>query len=651
MNKSKYEIELNSLGSTYKWSLETDIGRLKTAVEASLDFPIIAIGSGGSLTVANVISLLHAKFTGQNSCYMTPLEFLITYDNISRDVGIFLFTSGGRNSDVLSIFKEIVYREPCQITVVCGTKNAPISNIARKYKHIHFIELENPPFRKDGYLATNSLLAFSTILTRAYLSIFDSNSSLPPSLEDLLYDGNFSEYLAGLTRKLRPLLTKRSIAVLYGGWSRPAAFDLESKFTEAALGNISISDYRNFGHGRHYWLARYGDETGILAFVDSETIELAKRTLDLIPPDILTLELSTNYDGAIGCLAHLCNVLYAVKIAGDLKGIDPAKPGVPKFGRRLYSLRIKTSEMPMYNLLSKSWNRHLVAVLRKVPQIYRDDKLLKIWIKAHSDFVNKLRRVEFGAIVLDYDGTLCDPEERFQGPSDEIIGELTRLLEAGIIIGVATGRGKSVRRDLQRKIPREFWDRVFIGYYNGSDIAELSNSKHPIKSKDLDPTIESINEFLEDSWLRDICKWEVRSYQISIIEIKKPFTVRRIRNILADLIRQEGVQVLESLHSVDILAPGTSKRSIVDVIRRICDGEVLCIGDKGKYPGNDYELLSETYSLSVYEVSPDPDTCWNIASPGYRFTQATLEYLESMIVKNGRIRFKFRGVKNERHTS
>lgn len=106
------------------------------------------------------------------------------------------------------------------------------------------------------------------------------------------------------------------------------------------------------------------------------------------------------------------------------------------------------------------------------------------------------------------------------------------------------------------------------------------------------------------------------------------------------LIDNNNVQILESTHSLDILAPGVSKRSLVETVRQQYGCEVLCIGDKGKCPGNDYELLQQPYSLSVFEVSPDPNTCWNIADPGYRYAQATLEYLKSLAKEDSFLYFK-----------
>ena len=58
--------------------------------------------------------------------------------------------------------------------------------------------------------------------------------------------------------------------------------------------------------------------------------------------------------------------------------------------------------------------------------------------------------------------------------SKDVSSELNRLLETGIYLGVATGRGKSVRSSLQAALPKRFWSRVVVGYYNGGDVAMLN---------------------------------------------------------------------------------------------------------------------------------------------------------------------------------
>lgn len=93
-------------------------------------------------------------------------------------------------------------------------------------------------------------------------------------------------------------------------------------------------------------------------------------------------------------------------------------------------------------------------------------------------------------------------------------------------------------------------------------------------------------------------------------------------------------KVLTSSHSIDILAPGVSKPEVVRRLREILtdspSNPILCIGDRGGWPGNDFELLAQPYSLSVDEISADPDTCWNIAPIGIKGVQATQYYLSCM---------------------
>jgi hypothetical protein len=87
------------------------------------------------------------------------------------------------------------------------------------------------------------------------------------------------------------------------------------------------------------------------------------------------------------------------------------------------------------------------------------------------------------------------------------------------------------------------------------------------------------------------------------------------------------------------LAPDVSKRNLVlaceEVAKKIGNpGVALCIGDRGEWPGNDYEFLSTPYSLSVYTVSADSESCWNLSQAGHRGVQATMEYLRCISISS-----------------
>jgi len=61
------------------------------------------------------------------------------------------------------------------------------------------------------------------------------------------------------------------------------------------------------------------------------------------------------------------------------------------------------------------------------------------------------------------------------------------------------------------------------------------------------------------------------------------------------------------------------------------NGRVIRIGDRGMWPGNDFDLLSDRLGLSVDEVSRDPDHCWNLSPAGVLGPQATLHYLKRLV--------------------
>lgn len=439
-----YASELQDLELTYHWALKTSIDQLRSFVENSCNYPLIAVGSGGSLTSANMACLLHQN-AGKIAKSVTPLD-LVSMETFIPNLAILILTAGGRNSDILSAFRFAADIEPRQLGALCTTIKSPLSELSDEYRYSRCFEFDTPS-GKDGFLATNSLIATVTILVRAYERILPQRYELTM---DLINSTMFNKYIP----LLPPVLTCQTLIVLYGGWSHPAAVDLESKFTEAGLGNVQVADYRNFAHGRHHWLAKYGDRTAVIALITPNEQSIAQRTLSILPKQIPVLQLITDQTGPVGGLQLLSYVLHLVYQAGMLKNIDPGRPGVPAFGSRLYKLSAASNYRPTFNL-SGTDRSMAQAIKRKTDYIAltkTDPENLIYWKKAYQDYIRRLESTSFGAIVLDYDGTLCDDNERYHGPSEKIIQQLERLLSSGIIVGIATGRGKSVRVNLQQTI-------------------------------------------------------------------------------------------------------------------------------------------------------------------------------------------------------
>jgi hydroxymethylpyrimidine pyrophosphatase-like HAD family hydrolase len=629
--------ELHNLHRTYQWALDTPIEKLCSFVNASHKLPLLVVGSGGSLTAAHMAALLHQE-TGMISKGITPLD-LLSSEKFIRDASVLIVTSGGNNTDILSAFRFAATSEPRHLMAICMRTKSKLKRLSENYRYCSFYGF-NLPSGKDGFLATNSLMAFITILIRAYTNLLPG-VELPKSLP------LSQEINEQISTQGQPLLEKHTWIVLYGYWGFPAAIDIESKCTEAALRRIQLADYRNFAHGRHHWLAKRGSETGVIALITPEEKTIAEKTLNLLPKDIPQLKLVTDKIGPVGGLELLVKIFHLIHEVGISVSIDPGKPGVPTFGRRLYHLKpfLNNSILPSPN---RTTRQESVAILRKSKYTLLNDltvEELRFWKEAFKSYVRKLQQTSFGTIVFDYDGTLCDPYERYKGPPSEIRQELVRLLEGGIVIGIATGRGKSVRTDLQHMIPEKYWDQMLIGYYNGSDIASLKDLKHPITNAPLHPALQSIKDCFEKHvQFRHMAKYECRPKQITVEPVCLAFW-DKTKKILSDIITKTKfleIQVLESSHSVDIIAPGVSKLSLVSACEKLAkdignSNIAICIGDKGAWPGNDYELLSTPYSLSVDQVSSDSSSCWNLSLAGHRGVQATLEYLKCFCINKAGI--------------
>jgi HAD superfamily hydrolase (TIGR01484 family) len=261
--------------------------------------------------------------------------------------------------------------------------------------------------------------------------------------------------------------------------------------------------------------------------------------------------------------------------------------------------------------------------------------------RSYATFLDALRAANFGAVVFDYDGTLCDASERFTGQLHRVSQHINRLLEAGIPVGIATGRGKSVRKDLRQAVSdSNLWKRVLVGYHNGSEIAFLADDTQPPLGGDLDESLRSVEAAIHGhSRLTRIAKYGGKNRQITL-EGVRPESAEEAWEAVEELIREigiPGVTALRSSHSIDVLAPGVSKRALVETMRStLRPGNcILCVGDRGRWPGNDYSLLSELLSLSVDEVSSDKRTCWNLAGPGRKCVEATLHYLHAMSPLDG----------------
>jgi hydroxymethylpyrimidine pyrophosphatase-like HAD family hydrolase len=616
-----FKKELLLLDETYKWAGKVQIDLSPNEVEQLKSLPTFVVGSGGSFSACHMFSLLQQS-RGCFSKPVTPLELHYTKDTI-RNANVVFLSASGRNSDILFGYNTAIRQGAHNILGICMKQHTKLAALSLNHSISKILEFESPA-GKDGFLATNSLIAYFTILSR----IFGYK-------HEIAVLGNYEllhEKLEKFSDKLYPDFT---ITVLYAGWAQPVAIDIESKFTEAGLGNILTSDFRNFGHGRHNWFDKKKNQSAIVALVTPDEEELAQKTLSLLPEYVPKLILYSNYSSFLSTIDLLIQSFFLAEAVGKKVGIDPGRPGVPFYGSKLYNLRYRylldtKDDFKTNNIILKKCGRTNIEELDKSER--------KFWMDNLNKFKKKINSTKFGCIVLDYDGTLSTNEERKNLLSDEIINALNSFIHRGFVIGIVSGRGKSIREALQACFERKYWKNIIIGYYNGGIIASLDDMSQPDITGKPSQSLRKLAELLNKQNLSNGKPTiTLRPLQLTI-EKSDMGNWRWIKNFVKETVEIQGLSdilILESGHSIDIICrPQVSKLNILNYCVNICKEkglahEIICVGDKGRYPGNDYELLSTEFSLSVDEVSSDPETCWNLSELGQRGKLSCLNYLNS----------------------
>lgn len=625
-----FNSELEKISDTIKWAEEQDTSLLSRYLFAeNRQTPLVCIGSGGSLSACHYAAMLYKRRNGVLAQAMTPLQLMYSGREIIRSSKLLFLSASGKNKDILNAIKYgVKYNEIGMMSLTLHKNNLTEELLEQHPKVLRWCE--DIPSEKDGFLATNSLVATFTLLCKAAGGM-SQNSSF-----------EFDDLKAG-TWNLK-LNTIQNFIVLYGATGESVAWDIESKLTEAALGSALLSDYRNFGHGRHHWFDKCGKNSCIIALVTPIERELAYKTIGCLPKDIPVIYIETELESPAASIDMLLKAFRFVNDLGKARGIDPGKPGVPSYGRTLYNLdyfKLTSRILPAEKTLD-------VAVRRKLgPSRIENAPLWDYYGEACQRFVKQLNKGKFTTAAFDYDGTLsaANHKSRFTNRlCDEIKNALLPLLENGVQIVVATGRGKSVGDSFKNSFDQMYWPQIKVGYYNGACLLALGNEDElkRWKKQPFDSELKELSEELQRRLPKDCINYELspRSQQLSIEEVQSSSDAEVLYSTCCEIIwdkQLNGIRVWRSSHSMDIVVYRE-----VSKLRVIEDFEhTLCIGDYGTVEGNDYEMLTSKYSLSVDRVSKNTESCWNIAPSGMKGLDATLYYLSRMKANEGKITCKF----------
>jgi len=605
--------EAAQLGKPYKTELARIPGTYGDAVEESLSpeaiqavqqlgrGPMLAVGSGGSFTAAHYAARLHEQLRSQPARALSPLALTTIAD--LREYGVVIFSAGGRNPDVLAAYKHAIQCEARVVVILTRQPKSPLAALAGRDSIATVVNFAAGP-EKDGYLATNTLLASIICIHRLY-----GGPTLPPNISQI--DAVWAE-LRTNSKSWSPVEFQ---VVLHGAGGATAAIDFESRCSEAGLAAVQIADFRNFAHGRHYWLERHSSNTCVVTFESSEDAQLAEKTLACLPPSIPRLRVVNWLPESLAGLALVLQSIGLAGITADRHQLDPGRPRVPAWGRNLYHLRAK---YPLSRVL---------PTRKKFPPGEE-----KRWGQLRRNAIRMMAQNQIMGLALDYDGTIVHVDHRFGPISKTVQTELERLASGGLPIGIATGRGKSAVQQLRTSIPEHCWSTIWVSLYGGGLNQGLADDVPTPGPPGGD--LAALEEHLKSAADWKYCRVRANQYRVTVVpEDSRPLAV--YWNQLQEHILTNNFQlrVRHSSHSIDVTGPEVSKTAVLRMLHDEtgCDpNRVLRIGDQGAWPGNDFDLLDHSLGLTVDVPSSNPNHCWDLTPPGLRGPAALHYYLSCL---------------------
>lgn len=626
----QYSDEIAYIPRAIAWAINENIDLLTRSLLNLSGLNLSCIGSGGSTTAAAYVAMLHENHRGMLSKSCTPGEFLI-HQHASRNAGSILISAEGKNMDILAAAERLEFFEIPSLAIVLRPET-PLS-IKCRTNGITSVVSFDMPWQKDGYLATNSLIAMMILMARAYgeekliTGLSEIDHGWIQRRQKSLIEQNIIEHFSA----------RKTFSILHGLVGNIGAMDIESKLAESAFGTCEKTDYRQFAHGRHLRLLNPSESPCFLAISSTKDRDLCESTLSLFPKSIPVVRLDLPDDSALGNVISVIDSILITGILGAAFNKDPGQPKVTTLGRSIHSLDV--------NRLLPQPASLPIAIERKLHGNIADVETNSVWKSKCRDFIQRLGDAKIRAVVCDFDGTFCDTERRYEGLDERLVPMIERIVNSGIILGFGTGRGDSLYNDLRKKLSSDIWPKIVVGYYSGSIINSLDldlfdEPKHDARFGDLEDWLK-VNAIISNASI-SIKKC---GGQMSI-RMKNMSLMPKVLESTRYWVEEQslvGWRVFCSGHSIDVITKSTGKNSVVQEISQRANAnpftEVLRIGDSGHIGGNDFELLSEGLGLSVDKVSPFADSCWNLLPRGRKGVAGTMCYLNSLVETQGGLKF------------
>ena len=262
--------------------------------------PLIATGHGGKYSQAVYAALLYSTNQGLGravTCYSCNSLSDATIQNSK----ILLVSKGMANIDIDYIAQRCIRLNPnytCAMRIVGDDEKKYINTVEKLKECGYSFEFDLDIDLSEHFISISSVLFYSALLYKTFTKDDDFVSKLelnPNPEENYVYSS--ANGIASV-----PNLSKIThFSVLYGSYAEPVAYNIESNIVEGGIASCTVSDYKNYTHGRfmvegNYIKSKYHPQTeaALICLVTPREELIYQDLLEAMPSHLPVITIRTD---------------------------------------------------------------------------------------------------------------------------------------------------------------------------------------------------------------------------------------------------------------------------------------------------------------------------------------------------------------------
>ena len=312
------------LSDTVSAAQKADVTALSRFLLSNPSQPLLATGSGGADSVADLAALLYGA-RGGVSYGVSPYTLNSFSDAALKTSKLLLVSAGGHNADIKFVAKRALAVNPegaGMFALHTGERN----EVRKRFLKAGTGHDLDVPLRlaKDEFVSCITPLAYFTLLTRVFQPSVDLEpyKRVPEQPFTLCHND-------GSPLPETELASVRNFVILHGSWGRPVAWNLEGKLVESGYAPAGVSDYRNFCHGRFIFISKHLEGTAIVMLVSPRERDIVERTRKFLPASTRLVLIESEADAPETCLDQLIRATAFFEALSAAAGVNPYVPSNP----------------------------------------------------------------------------------------------------------------------------------------------------------------------------------------------------------------------------------------------------------------------------------------------------------------------------------